>query len=185
MIERYLFLPPQASTSLPFLDHGATSIESLPHAPIDVRLMDRSQDGVKIIISNRTDGDVRIQEGDVIGEWVAEEAEIPDPRSLTDGKEEMANLTQEQEEHLKTLIDENNDVFADSDVKLGHTHLMKYVIDTGDAEPIKMGPYPTTPAKREEIDRQLAELLKQGIIRRSNSPWAAPCLLTKKPGGGW
>eukprot|EP00111_Clytia_hemisphaerica_P012926 TCONS_00037965-protein len=180
LADRYLYLPPQASTACSFPQLGVTHITSLPHAPIDVRVVAKSEEGVKILISNRTDESVEICQGDMIGEWISEEAGIPDPRNLVDGKEEMAHLSSEHESQLKQLIEKNNDIFADSDEKLGHTHLMEYVIDTGEAEPIKMSPYATTPTKREEIDLQLAELLKQNIIRKSRSPWGAPCLLVKK-----
>jgi len=54
-------------------------------------------------------------------------------------------------------------VFAFSDDQLGRTSLVQHVIDTGDAVPIKQKPYRTTPDNKQEIDRQVGEMLKKGI----------------------
>ena len=41
------------------------------------------------------------------------------------------------------------------------------------------------PFKRDEVDRQLSELLSQGRIKPSNSPWSSPILLAKKHDGSY
>ena len=60
---------------------------------------------------------------------------------------------------------------------------MKHVVDTGDAPPIKQRPYRTTPDHREEIDRQVDDILQKGIIQESLSPWSSPVVLVKKKNG--
>ena len=39
--------------------------------------------------------------------------------------------------------------------------------------------------KREEIDRQVEELLQLGLIKPSTSEWTSPVVLVKKPDGSW
>ena len=64
--------------------------------------------------------------------------------------------------------------------KLGKTSLVQHVIDTGDALPIKQRPYRTSPKCKQEIDRQVEDMLQKGIIRESVSPWSSPVVLVKK-----
>ena len=61
------------------------------------------------------------------------------------------------------------DVFAFTDDQLGKTSLVQRVIDTGDAMPIKQRPYRTSPRCKQEIDRQVDDMLQKGIIRESVS----------------
>ena len=48
------------------------------------------------------------------------------------------NLTNEQQESLRQLIVECQDIFMGPDGKLGRTDLVKHTIDTGTAKPIKI-----------------------------------------------
>ena len=47
-------------------------------------------------------------------------------------------------------------------------------------DPISMPPYRMAPAELKELNEQLKELLDQGFIRPSTSPWGAPVLFVKK-----
>ena len=49
--------------------------------------------------------------------------------------------------------------------------------------PISKAPYRMAPAELEELKKQLQELLDQGFIRPSVSPWGAPVLFVKKKDG--
>ena len=62
------------------------------------------------------------------------------------------------------------DVFAFADEHLGNTSLVQHVIDTGDAMPIKQRPYRTSPRCKQEIDRQVDDMLQKRIIGKSVSP---------------
>ena len=50
-------------------------------------------------------------------------------------------------------------------------------------DPISMPPYRMAPAELKELNEQLKELLDQGFIRPSTSPWGAPVLFVKKKDG--
>ncbi|KAK7902207.1 hypothetical protein WMY93_018976 [Mugilogobius chulae] len=56
---------------------------------------------------------------------------------------------------------------------------------TSDHPPLRQRAYRASPDKREEIDRQVAALLADGVIEESCSPWASPVVLVKKKNGEW
>lgn len=53
------------------------------------------------------------------------------------------------------------------------------------AQPFRIMPYKYNPAQKDEIEKQVAELLKLGMIQESTSPFASPALLVKKKSGEW
>jgi hypothetical protein len=61
--------------------------------------------------------------------------------------------------------------------------LYKHTIDTGDSKPIKCSPYRTSPAAKQEIQRQIDEMLKNDIIEHSTSEYSFPIVLVKKKNG--
>ena len=83
------------------------------------------------------------------------------------------------------LFQSYRDVFAFTDDQLGKTSLVQHVIATGDALPIKQRPYRTSPKCKQEIDRQVEDMLQKGIIRESVSPWSSPVVLVKKKDGSF
>lgn len=53
------------------------------------------------------------------------------------------------------------------------------------AHPVNLQPYRYTPAQKDEIEKQIAALLKQGVVQHSSSPYASPVLLVQKKDGTW
>ena len=82
-------------------------------------------------------------------------------------------------------LEEYRDLFAVGDGNLGRTHLLEHTIDTGPATPVKQAPHQLPPFKRDEVDRHLSQLLTQGRIEASNSPWSSPIVLAKKHDGSY
>ena len=66
---------------------------------------------------------------------------------------------------------------------MGHTNVVQHKIDTGDSRPIRQYPRRLPFAYREETSKQVAEMLDQGVIQASSSPWASPIVLVKKKDG--
>ena len=92
-------------------------------------------------------------------------------------------LTDEQFWQLQNLLTENHDVFAKHSWDLGKTNLITGHIDTGNHPPVRMKPYRTPIAYREEVSKQIDSMLKAGIISPSNSSYAAPLLCVPKKDG--
>ena len=65
----------------------------------------------------------------------------------------------------------------------GHTNTIKHHIPTGDATPIRVPPRRIPQNYRQEVERQINEMLRQGIIIESTSPWMAPCVYVPKKNG--
>ena len=59
------------------------------------------------------------------------------------------------------------------------------MINTGAASPIRQRAPRYSPVQKEEIEKQLKEMLASDIIEPSSSPWASPVLLVKKSDGTW
>ena len=53
------------------------------------------------------------------------------------------------------------------------------------AKPKKLSPYPISPEKRVVMHQQITDLLKQGALEPSYSPWASPLLFVKKKDNTW
>ncbi len=61
--------------------------------------------------------------------------------------------------------------------------MVQHTVDTGDHPPIKQRPYRVPAAVRETFEQQLAQMQKQGVIKRSSSAWASPILFVGKKEG--
>ena len=72
------------------------------------------------------------------------------------------------------------DVFEPS---LGHTTVVRHNIDTGDSPPIRQRPRRLPYAYRKETEDQIRDMLDQGVIQPSVSPWASPIVLVRKKDG--
>ena len=53
------------------------------------------------------------------------------------------------------------------------------------AQPINTRAYRYAPHQKTEIEKQLAEMLRNGTIRPSSSPYSSPVLLVRKKDGSW
>lgn len=53
------------------------------------------------------------------------------------------------------------------------------------SNPVNLRPYRYTPALKDEIERQVSEMLQSGVIQNSNSAFSSPALLVKKKDGTW
>ncbi|UYV67068.1 K02A2.6-like [Cordylochernes scorpioides] len=90
------------------------------------------------------------------------------------------NLSPKEQKELKQVLERYGDLFSS---RLGRTNLAKHRIDTEDAKPIKHKPYRVSAKERDIIKEQIDEMLTEGIIRPSSSPWSFPVILVKNRDG--
>ncbi|KAL7871868.1 hypothetical protein SRHO_G00068510 [Serrasalmus rhombeus] len=67
---------------------------------------------------------------------------------------------------------------------LGRTTVVSHRITTIDELPIRQRPYRVSMEKRKFIKEEVENMAKEGLIRPSTSPWAAPVVLVPKKDGG-
>lgn len=91
-----------------------------------------------------------------------------------------ARLTADQQKQLKDLLERYREVFSVNPKGPGMVTHVEHVIDTGDADPIKQRSYRTSRKEEEYIDREVDEMMLNGIIRPSVSPWSSPVVLVAK-----
>lgn len=53
------------------------------------------------------------------------------------------------------------------------------------ASPVNLRPYHYNPAQKTEIEKQVSDMLQQGVTQRSASPFSSPVLLVQKKDGSW
>ena len=106
------------------------------------------------------------------------------PSHLTELYEKASvHLSPDQASGLSKQLSEFCTVFAKDDDDLGRTNLIKHTVKTGNAAPIRVPPRRLPFQLRQEIDIQVDDMLKKGVIEPSVSPWAAPVVLVAKKDG--
>lgn len=108
------------------------------------------------------------------GDWYF--TENPEPLCIVDHISGQTVLSEIEKKHLQTVIDRNVALMGS---KLGCTSVAEHVIVTK-SPPIKQKYYRVSPVMQKHIDKELEEMLNEGIIEESNSPWASPIILVKK-----
>ena len=93
-------------------------------------------------------------------------------------------LTSDQYTQVKEILCQHLPEFSTGDADLGRTHLTHHHIHTGDNRPVKMNPRKIPVHFEKEVEAQLEQMQRQGVIRPSQSPWAAPVVLVRKKDGG-
>jgi hypothetical protein len=95
----------------------------------------------------------------------------------------IGKLDPEDIPKVKNLIVQYKEICIVEGSKLGKTNIIKHRIDTQDHPPIKQRYYRETPEKKETISKEIKDMLDQGVIRPSYSPWASPVVIVKKKDG--
>jgi hypothetical protein len=92
-------------------------------------------------------------------------------------------LSIEQGHRLARMLNEFDEILAFNPNKIGTCSIIQHKIDTGDSVPIHQNPYIYAAPLREEISRQVNELIELGIVVPSKSPWSSPVVLVDKKDG--
>jgi hypothetical protein len=86
---------------------------------------------------------------------------------------------------MQTLLSEFAEIF-ETPTSLSPRCALDHAISLEtDAKPVNSRPYRYSPLQKDEIERQIAEMIKDGVVTPSMSPFASPVLLVKKKDGSW
>lgn len=90
------------------------------------------------------------------------------------------DLNSYEKQEVINVISEYADCFAEKSSELGKCSLEKMKIELTTDEPIAIKPYRIPFTKRSIVEDILSDLLNNGIIRHSESPYAFPIVLVQK-----
>ena len=94
----------------------------------------------------------------------------------------LNHLNPEDEKEVRNILDDHPNLFADPNKKLTYSTIVQAEINTSSDSPVYSKSYPYPMALKSEIDKQIEELLRDGIIRPSRSAYNAPVwIVPKKP----
>lgn len=78
------------------------------------------------------------------------------------------------------MLDQYCDVFAEPHTLPPHRQYDHAITLQAGATPVNSRPYRYSPLQKDEIERQVTEMLAAGLIQPSMSPFASPVLLVQK-----
>ena len=152
---------------------AAETVVALAKPVIDVTSLETYEENGSVV------GQARVMNQHVTGETI--ERTLPEP--LQELLEHCTDLTDSETARLKELLYDYQHVFSLTEGDLGTTQMVKHRIETGNVLPIRQQPRRNSPWKHDEIERQVADLLHQGRVTESSSPWSSPVVLVAKKDG--
>ena len=137
---------------------------------------------VWVVIHNHRPEPLRLHTGQTVGTLeVVAIADAPPP-STASPPPVPTHLLPTQQQQLKDLFQEFSGIVSQGEDYLGCTPFLKHTIET-DGPPLRRPYRRQNPAVRREEMAQVQQMLSNGVIRPSNSPWASPIVMVKKKVG--
>lgn len=90
------------------------------------------------------------------------------------------HMNPEENREIKKLCYNYRDIFHCEEIPLTFTHEIKHELRLTDNKPIFVRNYRQAPKQKEEIKKQINQLLENNIIQESNSPWSCPVHIVPK-----
>ena len=90
------------------------------------------------------------------------------------------NLTDEQRAEFMDLAHQFSSLFTEAP---GTTNLVQHHIKLTSDEPVRSKPYSVPYSLRESLRGDVDDMIRMGVIRKSNSPYASPVVVVKKKDG--
>ena len=87
---------------------------------------------------------------------------------------------------LRSLLTRYRNVFANDASEVGRTGVIEYdiILKSDKVQPVTSGKSrPVPPKLQAEVTKEIAKMLKEGVIQESTSPWCSPILCVRKPDG--
>lgn len=84
---------------------------------------------------------------------------------------------------INKVIEAYKDIFAQKETPVREANLPEAHIDTGNTQPIRQKAYRLPFSKRKQVEECVNNMLTEGIIQPSSSPWSSPITLVPKKDG--
>ena len=93
-------------------------------------------------------------------------------------------LSSQQRRELEDLLCEFEDVFyTDGELGTVHVGVEHHIRLKEETAPIAHRPRRLSPEEEAEVRQEIDDLMEMGVVRQSNSPWAAPIVCARKADG--
>ncbi|XP_052725999.1 uncharacterized protein LOC128194435 [Vigna angularis] len=96
-----------------------------------------------------------------------------------------SGLTEKHKQQMGDLLEQHDVVFTELEGLPPSREMVHQIhLKEGDG-PINVRPYQYPHVMKDEIEQQVSEMLRSGVIRPSHSPYSSPVILVKKKDGSW
>ena len=102
--------------------------------------------------------------------------DVSDPVELFD----LSHLEPQEATAVRELLSEFRDIMSTGPMDLGSTDVIQHDIETTSTRPIRQAPRRLPMHQADEVRDHVENLLHEGLIEPSNSPWAAPIVVVRK-----
>ena len=96
---------------------------------------------------------------------------------------ENTDLPREELDQLRSLVEEFGELFALDSSELGRTSVVTHEINTGEHCSVRQHPRRVPFSLRGKVCELIKDMLDQGVVVPSASPWASPIVLVAKKDG--
>uniref|UniRef100_A0A1X7VYS9 Reverse transcriptase domain-containing protein n=1 Tax=Amphimedon queenslandica TaxID=400682 RepID=A0A1X7VYS9_AMPQE len=86
-------------------------------------------------------------------------------------------MSKQQKEQLQNLCEQFGGVLKG---KPGHTRITEHRIVTGSCRPVCQTPYRIPYAYHSEVDKEIQDMMAEGVIEPLKSDWASPMVIVRK-----
>jgi hypothetical protein len=181
--------------SLPYLNGGPGLVETNRLGEVTVRINNCSPVELKIernteigFLESVCPSSVKEIDSDLfISEIEKIEAKLKPPLLPNDRNEFLKDLKlnvpeNEKQAYLNLLL-ENHDVFSKNQNDLGCATNFTHTIHLKNSAPTYVKQFPVPEAYRGQLEKQIKEWLKMGVVKPSNSPYNSPIFVVPKKDG--